>query len=73
MQALAPVILLPLLAGTTLCWAAGRVDTPGRRRLTAWVAAAVTAAALALLLAQAGAVFSGQVLLAPPACLPKGR
>ena len=64
MSPLALVVLLPLLAGTTLCWAAGRSATPARRRLTAWLAAGVTGAALALLLGQAGAVFGGQVLLA---------
>ena len=70
MSLLAAIVLLPLLAGTLLCWAAGRSNTPARRQLTAWLAAAVTAAALALLLAQAGAVFGGQVLLSYVDWLP---
>jgi multicomponent K+:H+ antiporter subunit A len=63
MNTLALVVLLPLLLGTLACFAAGRRDTRARRALTAWVAAAVTAAALALLLAAAPAVFDGQVLV----------
>ncbi len=63
MPALPTIVLLPLLLGTLLCWWSGRVETPAGRRRTAWLAAAVTASALALLLAQAPAVFSGQVLL----------
>ena len=70
MSPLALVVLLPLLAGTTLCWAAGRSGTPAARRATAWLAAGVTGAALALLLSQAGAVFGGQVLLAQADWLP---
>jgi multicomponent K+:H+ antiporter subunit A len=70
MSPLALVVLLPLLAGTTLCWAVGRSDAPARRRLTAWLAAGVTGAALALLLGQAGAVFGGQVLLVQTEWLP---
>ena len=45
MSPLALVVLLPLLAGTTLCWAAGRSGTPAARRATAWLAAGVTGAA----------------------------
>ncbi len=63
MTLLPVVVLLPLLLGTSLCFWSGRSPTPARRRLTAWLAAVVTAAALALLLAMAPAVFSGQVLL----------
>ncbi|MCK6424418.1 MAG: monovalent cation/H+ antiporter subunit A [Burkholderiaceae bacterium] len=63
MNLLAPIVLLPLVAGTTLCFLAGRVETPARRRLTAVLAAVVAGSALALLLAQAPAVFDGQVLL----------
>lgn len=63
MSLLPAVVLLPLLLGTTLCFWAGRSPAPARRRLTAWLAAAVTAAALALLLVMAPAVFDGQVLL----------
>ncbi len=61
MHPLVLVVLLPLVAGTLLCAWAGAVETPARRRLTAGVAGAVTAAAFALLLAQAPAVFAGQV------------
>ena len=43
MSPLALVVLLPLVAGTLLCAAAGRHNTPVRRRLTAWLAAAVAA------------------------------
>ena len=63
MSLLPIVVLLPLLLGTALCFWSGRVETPARRRLTAWLAAAVTGTALALLLAMAPAVFDGQVLL----------
>ncbi len=63
MNVLALIVLLPLLAGTTLCWAAGRVDTPARRRLTAWTAGAVAGSAFALLLWLAPGVFAGEVLL----------
>ncbi|MBX3607710.1 MAG: monovalent cation/H+ antiporter subunit A [Piscinibacter sp.] len=64
------VVLLPLLAGTVLCFAAGRVESRGRRALTAWLAAGVTGASLALLLAGAGAVFDGQVLLSQTPWVP---
>ena len=63
MSPLALVILLPMLLGTSLCFWSGRVQTPARRRLTAWLAAAVTASALALLLAHAPDVFEGRTLL----------
>ncbi|MCZ4314124.1 monovalent cation/H+ antiporter subunit A [Comamonadaceae bacterium G21597-S1] len=62
-QPLPLVVLLPLVLGTTLCFWAGRVDSPARRSLVAWLAAAVTAAAFGILLSQAGAVFDGQTLL----------
>lgn len=64
------VVLLPLLPGTALCFWSGRVESRRRRALTAWLAAAVTAASLALLLAMAGAVFDGQVLLSRTAWIP---
>ena len=67
---LAIVILLPLLLGTLGCVWAGHGNTPARRQLTAGVAAAVTAAALALLLAQAPGVFAGNTLLAFTEWLP---
>ena len=70
MNPIATVVLLPLLAGTLACAWAGSVESPGRRRLTAWLAAAVTAAALALLLQQAPAVFAGQTLLSSTEWLP---
>ncbi|MDH5539505.1 MAG: proton-conducting transporter membrane subunit, partial [Rhizobacter sp.] len=63
MSVLAIVVLLPLLLGTSLCFWSGRANTPARRRLTAWLAAAVAGASLALLLSQAPLVFGGQVLL----------
>ena len=63
MNVLALIVLLPLVAGTTLCAAAGREHTPGRRRLTAWVAGAVAGSAFALLLWLAPGVFAGGVLL----------
>ena len=64
MSMLPVVVLLPLLLGTLLCHWSGRVETPARRRLTAWLAALVTALALAILVGLAPAVFDGQVLLA---------
>jgi len=67
---LAIIVLLPLLLGTLGCAWAGQDNTPARRRLTAWVAAAVTAAALALLLAQAPQVMAGGTLLAHTDWLP---
>lgn len=72
MSLLSQIVLLPLVAGTTLCgWAGrGRGRSRARRALTAWLAAAVTAVALALLLAQAPAVFAGQTLLAQAEWLP---
>ncbi|HZF78802.1 MAG TPA: hypothetical protein VEZ89_03335, partial [Rubrivivax sp.] len=63
MTPLAPIVLLPLLAGTLCCLWVGHRNTPTRRRATAWVAGAVTAAALALLLSLAPRVFGGEVLL----------
>jgi multicomponent K+:H+ antiporter subunit A len=63
MNLLATVVLLPLVLGTVLCFWLGRVDTPARRRATAWAAGLVAAAALAVLASQAGAVFDGQTVL----------
>jgi len=65
------IVLLPLVLGTVVCAAIGRVETPRRRAATAWAAAAVTAAALALLLVQAPAVFGGEVLIARTAWIPE--
>src|SRR5687768_3938703 len=70
MSPLATVVLLPLVLGTALTFWCGRVDTPQRRRLTAWIAAAVTAASLAILLGQAGAVFEGRTLLTSAEWVP---
>ncbi|MEJ8836150.1 monovalent cation/H+ antiporter subunit A [Ramlibacter sp. AN1133] len=58
------VVLLPLLPGVILTWLAGLAPPPRGRRLAAWTAAAVTLAALALVLVLAPAVFEGRVLLA---------
>jgi len=60
---LATAILLPLVAGTLLCFAIGRVNTPARRQATAWAAAGVAAASLAILLGLAPEVLGGQTLL----------
>jgi multicomponent K+:H+ antiporter subunit A len=70
MSVLASVVLLPLVLGTLLCFAVGRVDTPARRRLTAWAAALVTGLSLALLLSEAGAVFDGQTVLTQAEWIP---
>ncbi len=64
MSMLPVVVLLPLLLGTLLCHWSGRVETLARRRLTAWLAAVVTALALAILIGLSPAVFNGEVLLA---------
>ena len=70
MSPLALIVLLPLLLGTTLCFALGHRNTPQTRLLSVAAAAAVTLATLALLLAQAGAVFDGQVLRAGAPWVP---
>ena len=70
MSPLPLVVLLPLLVGTLLCAAAGHQDSPARRRLTAWLAAAVAGGALALLLTQAPAVFGGHTVLSQTEWLP---
>lgn len=64
MNLLATVVLLPLVLGTALCFWLGRVQTPARRRATAWAAGLVAAAALGGLLEGAAPVFAGQTLLA---------
>ena len=56
------IILLPLLAGTSLTGWSGAVQNHGYRLRTAWIAAAVTAASLGLLLMHAPAVMGGEVL-----------
>jgi multicomponent K+:H+ antiporter subunit A len=61
MNLLATVVLLPLLLGTGLCFGLGRASAS--RQAPAWAAGLITAAALALLMSAAPAVFEGQVLL----------
>lgn len=58
------IILLPLLVGTGLTgWSgSGALRSAGERRRTAWLAAAITSASLALLLAQTPAVMAGGAL-----------
>jgi multicomponent K+:H+ antiporter subunit A len=63
MNALLLTVLLPLLPGTLLCLWSGQSNTPGRRRLTAWIAALVTAAALAATTSLSAEVFAGQTVL----------
>ncbi|WP_119353796.1 monovalent cation/H+ antiporter subunit A [Azohydromonas sediminis] len=70
MNLLALIVLLPLVAGTVLCHAVGRVETPARRRATAVVAGAVAASAFALLMSLAPGVFAGEVLLHHAAWVP---
>ena len=53
------IILLPLLAGTLLTGWSGALPSAGFRRRTAWLAAAVTVASIALLLTQASSVMGG--------------
>jgi multicomponent K+:H+ antiporter subunit A len=56
------IVFLPLLAGTLLTgWSGARQSLHYRGR-TAWVAAAITATSLALLLSQAPTVIRGEVL-----------
>ena len=55
------IILLPLLAGTLLTAWSGHKRTPGHRSRTAWLAAAVTASSLGLLLSQAPGILAGEV------------
>ncbi len=56
------IILLPLLGGTLITGWSGVHPSAGYRGRTAWLAAAVTGASLALLLIQAPAVMGGEVL-----------
>ena len=58
------IILFPLLAGTLLTGWSGFSERPSahQRRRTAWLAAAVTAASLSLLLMHAPAIMAGEVL-----------
>jgi multicomponent K+:H+ antiporter subunit A len=70
MSPLALVLLLPLLAGTSLCFWSGRSSMRGRRILTAWIAAAVAGSALAVLLSLAPQVFDGHTLLTQAEWVP---
>ena len=56
------IILLPLLAGTLLTGWSGAQPSKNYRVRTAWLAAAVTAASLALLMVRAPAVMRGKVI-----------
>jgi len=56
------IISLPLLVGTLLTGWSGARPSADRRSRTAWIAAAITASSLALLLLQAPAVMRGEVL-----------
>ena len=56
------IILLPLLAGTLATGWAGAQRSVGHRSRTAWLAAAITACCLALLLWQTPLVMRGEVL-----------
>ncbi|MBG6070613.1 MULTISPECIES: monovalent cation/H+ antiporter subunit A [unclassified Polaromonas] len=56
------IILLPLLAGTLLTGWSGAKLSKNHRGRTAWLAAAVTAASLALLMVRAPAVMRGKVI-----------
>jgi multicomponent K+:H+ antiporter subunit A len=70
MNPLALTVLLPLVVGTALCFWSGQRETPGRRRLTAWFAAGVTAAALAATSSLAPEVFAGTTVLAQAEWIP---
>ncbi|MFW2456888.1 proton-conducting transporter membrane subunit, partial [Methyloversatilis discipulorum] len=70
MNPLATIVLLPLVAGTLLCFAFGRDNSPARRLLTALVAGAVTLTALGMLLSLAPQVFAGQTLVAHTEWVP---
>ncbi len=70
MNPLALTVLLPLVAGTALCFWSGQRETVARRRLTAWIAAGVTAAALAATSSLAPEVFAGTTVLAQAEWIP---
>ena len=56
------IILLPLLAGTLLTAWSGAIPSSGYRRRTAWLAGAIAASSLGILLIQAPAVMAGETL-----------
>ncbi len=70
MNPLAAIVLLPLLLGTSLCFWSGQRNSVGRRRLTAWLAAGVTAASLAIASSLAPGVFDGETVLAHTEWVP---
>jgi len=70
MNPLALTVLLPLLAGTALCFWSGQRETVARRRLTAWIAAGVTVAALAATSSLAPEVFAGTTVLTQAEWIP---
>ena len=65
------IIFLPLLAGTLLTGWSGAFPTATHRARTAWLAAAVTAASLGLLLLQAPTIMSGKEVHAFTAWVPE--
>jgi multicomponent K+:H+ antiporter subunit A len=69
-SALALTVLLPLVLGTGLCLWSGQTETPFARRRTAWLAAAVTAAALAATSSLAPEVFAGETVLTQAEWVP---
>ncbi len=68
---LAHVVVVPLVPGAALSYAAGRARTPARRRLSATIAGAAALCSLACLLARAPPVFAGETLLAQWHWLPQ--
>ena len=65
-------VALPLVLGTLLPACLGRQGVgPARRAGVAWIAAGITLASLAIVLAQAPAVFAGQALLESYAWVPR--
>jgi multicomponent K+:H+ antiporter subunit A len=63
MNPLTLIVMLPLVLGCVGCACLGASNTPLRRKATALWAGAITATALAMLLAHSSAVLAGQVLL----------
>jgi multicomponent K+:H+ antiporter subunit A len=70
MNVLALAVALPLLLGTSLCAWAGAPNTPARRLVSAWIAAAITAASMALVLVYAPVVMAGGTVLQPMSWVP---
>ena len=61
------IILLPMLAGTTLAWLAARVS----RGASAWAVAGVTLCSLGLLLGFSDTIFSGQKVISSIPWMPE--